>query len=342
VIEPAFTELAPLVHTKRAWVLLGKPRATHYRRRRPRPNPPTRPRGRAHRTRSARPSANSSRVVLHEPRFCDLPPAQVWARLLDDGVYLASISTMYRLLRAQGESRDRRRQRTHPARVKPQLVATRPNDVWSWDITKLPGPDRGSFFDLYVILDIYSRYAPGWLVAPGESAELAERLIADTIARVGVAPGVVHADRGSSMTSKPVAQLLVDLGIVRSHSRPHVSDDNPYSEAQFKTLKYCPAFPERFGSVHDARAFCVAFFDAYNTNIGMPLSGCTPPPRSTTAPPARSASTAPSSSTRPTRPTQPGSLGRRHHHSCPPSPGSTNPPRRRSYRRDNRWMSHPP
>ena len=187
MIEPAIAELAPLVHTKRACLLLGKPRATHYRRRRPRPSAPTRPR-------PSPPNALSPTErqqvldVLHEPRFCDLPPAQVWARLLDDGVYLASISTMYRLLRAQGESRDRRRQRTHPARVKPQLVATRPNDVWSWDITKLPGPDRGSFFDLYVILDIYSRYAPGWLVAPGESAELAEAFIADTIARVGVAP----------------------------------------------------------------------------------------------------------------------------------------------------------
>ena len=187
MIEPALAELAPLVHTKRACVLLGKPRATHYRRCRPRPSTPTRPR-------PSPPNALSPTErqqildVLHEPRFCDLPPAQVWARLLDEGVYLASISTMYRLLHAQGESRDRRRQRTHPARVKPQLVATRPNDVWSWDITKLPGPDRGSFFDLYVILDIYSRYAPGWLVAPGESAELAEAFIADTIARVGSPP----------------------------------------------------------------------------------------------------------------------------------------------------------
>lgn len=171
---------------------------------------------------------------------------------------------MYRLLRAHGENRGRRRQRTHPARVKPQLLACKPNDVWSWDITKLPGPSRHEFYDLYVILDIYSRYAPGWLVAPGESAELAESFIAATIAGVGVAPGVLHADRGSSMTSKPVAQLLVDLGVVRSHSRPHVSDDNPYSEAQFKTLKYCPTFPERFGSIHDARLFCAAFFDAYN------------------------------------------------------------------------------
>jgi putative transposase len=256
-------ELVALVRTRRACALLGVPRASLYRRRRPAGAPTRRPR-------PAPPNALTPAErqqlldVLHEPRFCDLPPAQVWARLLDDGVYLASISTMYRLLRAHGESRDRRRQRTHPARVKPQLLARRPNDVWSWDITKLPGPSRHEFYDLYVILDIYSRYAPGWLVAPGESAELAESLIAATIASVGVAPGVIHADRGSSMTSKPVAQLLVDLGVVRSHSRPHVSDDNPYSEAQFKTLKYCPAFPERFGSIHDARLFCAAFLDAYN------------------------------------------------------------------------------
>ena len=256
-------ELVALVPTRRACALVGVPRASLYRRRRPAVAPTRRPR-------PAPPNALTPAErqqlldVLHERRFCDLPPAQVWARLLDEGTYLASISTMYRLLRTHGESRDRRRQRTHPARVKPQLLARQPNDVWSWDITKLPGPSRHQFYDLYVILDIYSRYAPGWLVAPGESAELAEAFIAATIAGVGAAPGVIHADRGSSMTSKPVAQLLVDLGVVRSHSRPHVSDDNPYSEAQFKTLKYCPAFPERFGSIQDARAFCAAFFDAYN------------------------------------------------------------------------------
>jgi putative transposase len=263
VIGSALAELAPLVQTKRACGLLGLSRATLYRRRRP-------ARPRLSQPRPSPPNALSGDErqqildLLHQPRFCDLPPAQVWARLLDEGTYLCSISTMYRLLREAGETRDRRRQRTHPARTKPQLLATKPNDVWSWDITKLPGPTRHEFYDLYVILDIYSRYAPGWLVAPGESAELAEAFIADTIARVGVAPGVIHADRGSSMTSKPVAQLLVDLGVVRSHSRPHVSDDNPYSEAQFKTLKYCPAFPERFGSIPDARAFCERFFDAYN------------------------------------------------------------------------------
>src|SRR5215213_8657826 len=190
-----------------AGVLVGLPRASLYRRRRPAVSPTSRPR-------PAPPNALTPAErqqlleVLHERRFCDLPPAQVWARLLDEGTYLASISTMYRLLRAHGESRDRRRQRTHPARVKPQLLAGKPNDVWSWDITKLPGPSRHEFYDLYVILDIYSRYAPGWLVAPGESAELAEAFIAATIAGVGAAPGVLHADRGSSMTSKPVAQLL--------------------------------------------------------------------------------------------------------------------------------------
>jgi putative transposase len=202
--------------------------------------------------------------ALHAPEHVDLAPAQVWARLLDDGVYLASISTMYRLLRAAGESRDRRRTRTHPARSKPELVAAAPNDVWSWDITKLAGPRRSVFFQLYVIIDIFSRYVPGWLVAEGESAELAEALIADAIAANGAAPGALHADRGSSMTSKPVAQLLVDLGVDRSHSRPRVSNDNPFSEAQFKTLKYFPTFPARFGSVADARAFCRRFFDHYN------------------------------------------------------------------------------
>jgi putative transposase len=263
VTEAAFAELRPLVRTRRACQLLGKPRATHYRRlapgtvgeRRPRPTPP-----------NALTPAERQAVLdaLHSPRHADLPPAQVWARMLDSGTYLASVSTMYRLLRLSGESRDRRRQRTHPARTKPQLLARGPNEVWSWDLTKLPGPGRHEFYELYAVIDIFSRYVPGWLVAPAESAELAEAFIADTIARNGVAPHNLHADRGSSMTSKPVAQLLVDLGVTRSHSRPHVSNDNPYSEANFKTLKYFPEFPERFGSIHDARAFCEAFFTYYN------------------------------------------------------------------------------
>ena len=184
----AFTELAPIVRTGRACALLGKPRATHYRRLRPRragercprPTPPN----------ALTPAERRAVLdVSHEDRFADLPPAQVWARLLDEGRYLASASTMYRILRTAGGSRDRRRQRTHPARTKPELLAAKPNDVWSWDITKLPGPGRGVFFQLYVVIDIFSRYVPGWLVAPGESATLAEALIADAVARNGVAPG---------------------------------------------------------------------------------------------------------------------------------------------------------
>jgi putative transposase len=173
---------------------------------------------------------------------------------------------MYRLLAIAGENRERRRQRTHPARKKPELIATAPNRVWSWDITKLQGPTRGTYYELFVIIDIFSRYVVGWMVSPAETGELAEAFIADTLQRHGIDRDqlTLHADRGTSMTSKPVAQLLVDLGVARSHSRPHVSNDNPYSEANFKTLKYCPAFPGRFGSIHDARAFCAVFFDHYN------------------------------------------------------------------------------
>ena len=204
--------------------------------------------------------------MLRSPRFVDLSPAQVFHILLDEGIYLASVSSFYRLLRANGEVRERRRQATHPPRVRPELVARRPLVVWSWDITKLKGPRRGEYYDLYVVIDIFSRYVVAWLAAPAESGELAKELIADAVARHRVPPGqlTIHADRGSSMTSNPVAELLVFLGIGRSHSRPHVSNDNPFSEAQFKTLKYCPAFPERFGSIADARAFCESFFAYYN------------------------------------------------------------------------------
>ncbi len=204
--------------------------------------------------------------MLRAPQHCDLAVAQVWARELDEGRYYCSISSMYRILRANGEVRERRSQATHPAKVKPELVATKPNVVWSWDITKLRGPDRGVYYDLYVILDIYSRYVVGWTLAPSESGELAKDLIADCLTRQQVTPGTLslHADRGTSMTSKPLSQLLIDLGVVRSHSRPHVSNDNPYSEAAFKTLKYCPAFPDRFGSIADARLFCEQFFAYYN------------------------------------------------------------------------------
>jgi putative transposase len=204
--------------------------------------------------------------VLHQERFWDQAPASIYATLLDEGTYLASISTMYRLLRQHGETGDRRRHATHPARVKPELVADAPNRCWSWDITKLAGPAKWTWYYLYVILDVFSRYAVGWMVAHREAATLAERLLAETITVQGVQAELltVHADRGTSMTSKPVALLLADLGVTRSHSRPHVPDDNPYSESQFKTLKHHPAFPERFGSIQDARAFCQGFFDWYN------------------------------------------------------------------------------
>jgi len=205
-------------------------------------------------------------AVLRSPRFVDHSPAQVFFSLLDEGVYLASVSSFYRVLRANDEVRERRRQATHPARKRPELIATKPLVVWSWDITKLKGPKRGEYYDLYVIIDIFSRYVVAWCVAPSESGELAKELIADAVARHEVPPGqlTIHADRGSSMTSNPVAELLSFLGIGRSHSRPHVSNDNPFSESQFKTMKYCPAFPERFGSVEEARTFCEAFFSYYN------------------------------------------------------------------------------
>jgi putative transposase len=265
VIAEHLKALEAVTSTKHACQLLGASRATIYRRRRPpvdrcatlRPAPANK---------LTEPERQQILAVLRSEEFCDLAPAQVWARLLDDGVYLCSISTMYRLLAVAGESRERRRQRTHPARTKPELIAHRPNQVWSWDITKLQGPLRGVYYELFVIIDIFSRYVTGWMVSPRETGELAEAFIADTLQRHSIGRGQLslHADRGTSMTSKPVAQLLVDLGVSRSHSRPHVSNDNPYSEANFKTLKYCPAFPGRFGSIHDARAFCAAFFDHYN------------------------------------------------------------------------------
>src|ERR687898_3414990 len=189
-----------------------------------------------------------------------------YATLLDEGVYHCSILTMYRILDDHGEVRERRDQLRHPVYSKPELLAEGPNQVWSWDITKLLGPAKWTYFYLYVILDVFSRYVVGWMVAHREQAELAERLIAETLAKQQVPAGqlTLHADRGSSMTSKPVAFLLADLGVTKTHSRPHVSNDNPYSESQFKTLKYRPGFPDRFGSIQDARAFCQQFFGWYN------------------------------------------------------------------------------
>ena len=265
MIDECFAAVEPLLGTKVACVATGRSRATLYRRRRG-------PRVTVKRARSSPPNKLSDAEVdeilhvLRSPRFVDASPAQVYFTLLDEGVYLASESTFYRLLRAHDSTRERRRQATHPPRVRPELVATGPLLVWSWDITKLRGPRRGEYYDLYVVLDIFSRYVVAWCVAPTEDGELAKELIADAVARHRVPPGqlTIHADRGSSMTSNPVTELLTFLGIGRSHSRPHVSNDNPYSEAQFKTLKYCPAFPERFGCIEDARAFCETFFAYYN------------------------------------------------------------------------------
>ncbi|OGK78256.1 MAG: integrase [Candidatus Rokubacteria bacterium GWA2_70_23] len=256
-------DLAPAVGTQAACAALGVSRAMVYRRRRPRPTPAPRPRPARALTEAER---HTVLAQLHHPRFIDLAPTEIYATVLDEGHYHCSIRTMYRLLAAAHEVRERRNQLRHVA-PKPELLATRPNEVWSWDITKLLGPAKWTYFYLYVILDIFSRYVVGWMVAHQESAALAERLIAATGEKQGVLPGqlTIHADRGSSMTSKSVALLLADLGITRTHSRPHVSNDNPFSEAQFKTLKYRPAFPERFGSAQDVRAFCHPFFTWYNS-----------------------------------------------------------------------------
>ncbi len=259
----AVAELAPTVGTAAACAALGVNRATVYRRRRPRPTAAPRPRP----VRALTPADRQSVLdQLHSPRFVDQAPAEIWATLLDEGQYLCSLRTMYRLLATAHEVRERRNQLRHVA-PKPELLATRPNEVWSWDITKLLGPVKWTYYYLYVILDLFSRYVVGWMVAHRESAALAERLIAATCEKQEIVPRqlTVHADRGSAMTSKPVALLLADLGITRTHSRPHVSNDNPFSEAQFKTLKYRPDFPDRFVSLEAARAFCPPFFTWYNT-----------------------------------------------------------------------------
>jgi putative transposase len=204
--------------------------------------------------------------VLNSDRFADKSPSQIWAVLLDEGAYLASVSTLYRILRSCHQVRERRAQARHPPRVRPELIATAPDQVWSWDITKLKGPTRGVYFDAYVIIDIYSRKIPHWEIHTTENGILAQDFITNAIAaNAGTMPHTIHSDNGTSMTSKNVAALLSDLHIERSLSRPHTSNDNPYSEAGFKTLKYCPAFPELFTSIYDARVFGRVFFNYYNT-----------------------------------------------------------------------------
>jgi putative transposase len=256
--------VAPEIGMAPACRSLGVSRATAYRHRDPRQKP-----GRPPRPKPVLALSDDERAAvlaqLHDPRFMDDSPAQVYATLLDEGTWLASERTMYRILAAEGESRERRAQLRHPAYARPELLATAPNQLWSWDITKLKGPVKWTYYHLYVLLDVFSRYVPGWLLAHHESGTLADRLIAETVEKEGVTDGLmIHADRGPAMTSKTVALLFSDLGITESHSRPHVSNDDPFSEAQFKTLKYRPGFPSRFGSIEDARSFCRSFFGWYN------------------------------------------------------------------------------
>jgi transposase InsO family protein len=251
------------VGTSGACRLIGRSRATHYRKlnptqpveRGPRPSPS-----------SALSPLERAQVLalLNRPEYVELPPAQVWARELDEGRYWCSERTMYRILAAAGQNGERRRQATHPAKTVPQLLATAPGQVLTWDITKLRGPNKGEWYHLYAIIDIYSRYICGWTVEAAEDSRRAEELIRETIERNGIVPETVHADRGTSMTSKAVSQLLIDLGVTRSHSRPKVSNDNPYSEANFKTIKYSPDFPESFDSLAHAREWCEGFFAYYN------------------------------------------------------------------------------
>lgn len=267
----ATKSLATKVGVRAACSALHVPRATFYRHRQPAtPTPVTASTPPVTRRPPLALSAEERQAVLdllHSPRFVDATPRQAWAELLDEGIYLCSVRTMYRYLHAAGETRDRRNQRYRPSYARPELLAKAPNQVWSWDITKLKGPTKWTCFHLYVILDVYSRYVVGWMLAHRESATLASRLIAETAEKQGIAPGqlTVHADRGTSMTSKSVARLLGELGVTKTHSRPYVSNDNPFSEAQFKTLKYRPEFPSRFGSFEDAETFCRHFFTWYNT-----------------------------------------------------------------------------
>ena len=265
----AVEALTPEVGTKPACAAVGISRARVYRLRARRKIPQAVPRKRPSPPRALKAEERQQVLeVLHSEKFVDKAPQEVYAALLDGGQYVCSIRTMYRLLEANQEVKERRNQLRHPSYSKPELLATTPNQVWSWDITKLLGPVKWTYFYLYVILDIFSRYVVGWMIASQEARVLAQKLIQETVGKQNIQPGqlTIHADRGPSMKSKPVALLLSDLGVTKTHSRPHTSDDNPYSEAQFKTLKYRPNFPERFGSLADARAFCQDFFTWYNTD----------------------------------------------------------------------------
>jgi putative transposase len=256
-------QLAERVGVSVACQAAGMPRGSFYRAQQPKSEP--QPRRTPARALSEEEKAEV-RDTLNRERFQDCAPRQVYATLLDEGQYLCSWRTMYRVLDEYQEVRERRNQLRHPAYSKPELLATGPNQVWSWDITKLKGPAKWHYYYLYTILDVFSRYVPGWMIAECESAALAQELILRTCEKEHIEPGqlTIHADRGSSMNSKPVALLLADLGVTKSHSRPHVSNDNPYSESQFKTMKYRPDYPEAFGSVQDARGWAQRFFGWYN------------------------------------------------------------------------------
>lgn len=260
-------QVAPQLGIAAACDAVGLPRATYYRNR---PGEIKPPEGSKPRPKPKRALSDDERQavldVLHEPRFVDLPPTEIYSQLLDEGTYLCSSRTMYRILAENDEVRERRRQSTHPPRSKPQLCATAPNQIWTWDITKLLGPKKWTYFYLYVILDLFSRYVVGWLLAERESAGLAQRLITETCARQGIVPGTLtlHQDRGSPMTAKTFAQTCADLGVTKSFSRPRISNDNPFSEAQFKTLKYQPDYPDRFDDYSHAKSHCSDFFDWYN------------------------------------------------------------------------------
>ena len=267
MIDQAVAELEPFVGVRAACAAVGEAQARWYRRHRQSPPPPKPERVPAPQPRAlTEVERKELRAVLNAEEFLDEAPPTVYAKLLDQGIYLASVPTMYRVLREHDEVHERRRQATHPAAKKPELLATKPNECWSWDITKLLGPEKWTYYYLYVIIDIFSRYVPGWMLAHAENATLAEALLADTVAKqsIGRDQLTIHADRGSPMTAKPVAFLLADLGVTKSHSRPHVSNDNPFSESQFRTLKYRAEFPDRFGCFADAHAHCGQFFGWYN------------------------------------------------------------------------------
>ena len=270
--------------TKVACATLGVSRASVQRRRARLAAPPAVPRPRPKPARALTvPQQQVVLDLLHAPRFADQAPAEVYASLLDEGVYHCSIRTMYRILGRNDEVRERRQQLRHPVYQKPELLAERPNEVWSWDITKLMGPTKWSYFYLYVILDIFSRRVVAWSVADADSAVLFKPLFDDAVAKHKILPGqlTLHADRGGPMKAKATAFLLADLGVTRSHNRPHTSNDNPFSESHFKTLKYQPTFPKRFGCIEDAKSFCRRFFDLYNqdhhhSGIGLMTTGSSP------------------------------------------------------------------